>query len=64
MEDRYWEEDGLVEEAVKEFTIDFGVDSDDSDEESDTSEDECNNIAPTQPVQSTTTPTCQITPQS
>ena len=51
----------MVEEA---FTIEFGVDSDDSDEESDTSEDECDNIAPTQPVQSTTTPTRQITPQS
>ena len=64
VEDKYWEEDGLIEEAVEEFTIAFGVDSDDSDEESDTSEDECDNPAPTQPLQSTTTPTRQVTPQS
>ena len=44
VEDKYWEEDGLIEETVEEFTIEFGVDSDDSDEESSTSDDECNNI--------------------
>ena len=54
MEDKYWEEDGLIEEAVEEFTIEFGEDSDNSDEESDTSEDEGENTAPTQPLQSTT----------
>ena len=64
MEDKYWEEDGLIEEAVEEFTIEFGEDSDDSNEESDTSEDECEKTAPTQPLQSTTTPTRQITSQS
>ena len=64
MEDKYWEEDGLIEEAVEEFTIEFGINSDDSDEESDTSEDECDNPAITQPLQSTATPTCQVTVQS
>ena len=64
VEDKYWEEDGLIEEAVEEFTIEFGINSDDSDEESDTSEDECDNPAPTQPLQSTTTPIRQVTPQS
>ena len=59
-------EDGLIEETVEEFTIEFGVDSDnrdDSDEESGTSDDECDNIA-TQPLQSPTTPTRQIIPES
>ena len=64
VEDKYWEQDGLIEETVEEFTIEFGVDSDDSDEESGMSEYECDNIAPTQPLQSPTTPTHQITPES
>ena len=64
VEDKYWEEDGLIEEAVEKFTIEVGINSDDSDEESDTSEDECDNPARTQPLQSTTTPTLQVTPQS
>ena len=56
VEDKYWDDDGLIEETVEEFTIEFGVDSDDK---SGTSEEECDNIhvAPTQPLQSPTTNT-------
>ena len=31
VEDDYWEKDGLIEETVEEFTIQFGIDSDDDD---------------------------------
>ena len=31
VEDDYWEKDGLIEETVEEFTIQFGTDSDDDD---------------------------------
>ena len=34
VEDKYWEEHGLIKETVEEFTIEFGVDSDNSNEES------------------------------
>ena len=39
VEAKYWQEDGLIEETVEEFTIQFGEDSD-SDGESDLSDDE------------------------
>lgn len=67
VEDKYWQQDGLIEETVGEFTIEFGADSDDSDKESDFSEDErLPNSTPTQQTASTTTTTSTpvITPES
>ena len=67
VEDKYWQQDGLIEETVEEFIIEFGADSDDSDRESDFSEDErLPNSTPTQQTASTTTTTTTpvITPES
>lgn len=65
MEYKYWEQDGLIEETIEEFIIEFGVDSDDSEEESDISDSEHDHSLTstlTQQSQSTTTTTSRNIP--